>query len=168
MFRRFRSRTTLQEQPHHRPAERGLEAGSRWPKPNRWGPVENAIGTSRSGSRRAPAAPSSLGNIRRWRARTAAHSPFPLFARSPAPPMPAHQHATVTPRHCAHIHLNRAQPPCFTAASKCDRVAMMDVGCMKANTPVVLAIDADPREMAEPTAAPNADAAARICTLHPR
>jgi len=45
---------------------------------------------------------------------------------------------------------------------------MMDVGCMKANTPVVLAIDADPREMAEPTAAPNADAAARICTLHPR
>jgi hypothetical protein len=111
MFRRFRSHMTLREQPHHRPAGGGRETGSRWPKPRRWGPVKTAIGTSRSGSRGTPAAPSSLGNIRTWRARMAAHSPFPLFARSTAPPMPAHHHATVTPRHCAHIPLNRAQPP---------------------------------------------------------
>ncbi len=43
---------------------------------------------------------------------------------------------------------------------------MMNGGCMEANTPVVLAIDADKRVVAEPTAAPHADAAPRVCTLH--
>ncbi len=79
------------EEPHHRPAEGAARPGLCGRSPADGAPAETAIGTSGSGSPWALAAPSSLGNIRRSRARTGAHSPFLLFARNTTPPMPAQQ-----------------------------------------------------------------------------